>query len=279
MNEDLEELATAYVLDELEPAARAEFEARLAHDAELTALVRDLEHALAARVGALPPQRPRATLLREIEARIGGPLAERRGLAPRHAFGWGLLGGLAAVVLVGVGFTVFQSLHRTATPEHQRPTIVVVGLGSGRTSSARVPLNTTASNPDARFILLASLAEQYWEKPEKLPVAITPSPRSGRGYAVFDPGTNQGFLAVQHVPLLRAGQRYHLWLVDTATGSVRDAGVLPLDASTRGLFSFSLPGAPEKSGAQTGFFITVENSDFGAAAVPHGQVVLGKKPI
>lgn len=70
MNPQLEELATLYVLDRLDPAERTAFESQLPGSPELTAFVRDLEAALAREIRSLPQHQPSADLLARIESRL-----------------------------------------------------------------------------------------------------------------------------------------------------------------------------------------------------------------
>ncbi|MEO6003109.1 MAG: anti-sigma factor [Opitutus sp.] len=278
MNSQLEELACSYVLDQLDPGDRAAFEARLLSEPELASLVRQFEAALAQNIRALPPSEPPAHVLARIESRLGD--AARTDLSPvaarSHPFPWSsfLRWGVAAVITLSLGTLAVQSLRRP------QPLVVLVSLDPQHSTLTELPFPNTNKDPDARFIQLASLAEQFWENPARLPVQPHASDRDNRGYALFDPASRQGFIAIKQLPAIASGQRYHLWIVDTASGSIRDAGMLPLSGATRGLYSFSLAAtdAPAKSGQQN-FFVTVEDSTTSPSAQPRGHVVLGAKRI
>jgi hypothetical protein len=140
---------------------------------------------------------------------------------------------------------------------------------------AELPLNARALDADARFIQLASLAEQFWDKPGDLPVASTAGGLDGRGYALFDPTTNQGFIAIQQLPVAAPGKTYQLWISDRASGQVREAGTLPLAGAQRGLYFFSLPAAAQTPVSRPDFFVTAEDGVASSAGQPHGPVVLG----
>jgi hypothetical protein len=280
MNPQIEELACLYVLDRLDASERAAFEARLPLDPQLSKLVNGLESALARRIRALPQHEPSAGLLARIEARIdrlsaGEASSRARASAPM----WVTVArwGIAAVIAVSVGSVALLNLRRASAAG--RPYMIIVGLDSRQSAFARVPLQGTPPNADARFIQLASLAEQFWEKPEDLPVKMGPAGQGGRGYALFDPGSNQGFIAIQRLPAIEQGKRYHLWLLDTISGQIRDAGVLPVTESTRGLYFFSVAPA---SGAKLGrldFFVTAEDAFAHDPSQPRGKVVLGDRSI
>jgi anti-sigma-K factor RskA len=274
MNPQLEEIACLYVLDRLDWRERAAFESRLSHEPELAVLVRELESALSRRVHALPQLDPPAGQLASIEARIDGQRAPRRTQVPWSAAArW----GLAAVIAISVGILAVQSLRRP-TVAAERPYVLVVGMDSVGSRLAELPMQDRPTNADGSFIQLASLAEKYWEKPQDLPVGSAPAGAGGRGYALFDPGSSQGFIAIRQLPAADAGKQYRLWLVDTATGRIRSAGVLPSSAPDSGLYFFSVvPGGSEAH--RLGFFVTAEDASAPDPAQPHGKVVLGDRRI
>jgi anti-sigma-K factor RskA len=274
MNPHLEELACLYVLDRLDWQERAAFEGRLSHEPELAGLVRELETALSRRVHALPQLEPPAGLLAAIEARI-----ERRAASPRASVPWTAAArwGLAAVIAIGVGILAIQSLRRPPAAQ-ERPYVLVVGMDSVGSRLAELPLQDRPATSDASFIQLASLAEKYWERPQDLPVGSAPAGAGGRGYALFDPGSSQGFIAIRQIPAAEPGKQYRLWLVDTATGRIRSAGVLPSSAPDSGLYFFSVaPG--EAKADRVDFFVTAEDAAAPDPAQPHGKVVLGEPRI
>src|SRR5262249_11824102 len=108
------------------------------------------------------------------------------------------------------------------------------------------------------------------------------APADNRGYALFDPASQQGFIAIEQLPALPHNQQYHLWVMDEKSGQIRDAGILPLAGLNRGLYSFALDPieAPARDRARPNFFITVEGAAVPpAAAKPSGKVVLGRESI
>jgi hypothetical protein len=282
MNDSLQELAALYVLDRLDATERTAFEQRLLREPELAAFVRSLEATLAHAVCSLPPQEPPPDLLARVEQRLDAPPA---GPAPRPApmvrfpspagfagfFRW----GLAAVVAVSLSILAVQSLRRPT------PVLVFVGLDAHRSTLTSLPLTELNKDPDARFIQLATLAAEFWQNPDQLPVKLPAAAHDRRGYALFDPASQQGFIAVEQLPPITPRQSYHLWMLDTATGTILDAGALPI-ASGGGLYSFSLPSTNASKASGVRFFVTVEGDT--AAARPHprqprGQVVLGNERI
>ncbi len=276
MNESPEELASLYVLDQLNPADRADFEARLLREPGLAALVHDLEAGLEGGVRALPPHEPPAGALDRIEGRIDA-LRALAAIAdsPRRPVRWATFArwGLAAVIAVSLATLAVQSLRPTTA----RPMIVVVGLDPDRSTFSELPLHAPAQDADARFIQLASLAETYWAKPGDRPLKPVAASGASSGYALLDPGSRQGFIAIEQLPVVAEGQRYHLWVRDPSTTRIHDAGVLPLGGMSRGLYSFALGSDDSPMPDRPDLFVTVE--DQGAAAQPsqpRGKVVLGQ---
>ncbi|OIR18985.1 anti-sigma-K factor rskA [mine drainage metagenome] len=277
MNPELEELASRYVLDQLDDRERAEFEARLIASTELTARVRELESAYAQVVRGLPRYEPPGDLLDSIEARIHDQPGVRQRLAsPNRMRRWRLVAGwgIAAVIAVSVSTIAIQSLRRET-----RPLVLVVGLDSSRSTLAQLHVGERGADSDARFIQLASLAEKYWKNPDDLPVALAAADHGGRAYAVFDPESNQGFIGIQHLPAPKPGTQYHVWIVDTATHRVREAGILPIEGAQDGLFSFSITPVGREKSERLQFFVTAEENANGLTKTPRGRVVLGRREI
>lgn len=289
MNESAEELATLYVLDQLEPRERALAEDRLAREPEFAALVRDCESALAAGVRSLPSRTPSPLVLENIEDQLDKlptgkvetfPASTSRPTPPASRLRWVTLAqwGVAAVITLSLATLAIQSLR----PANHQPVFVVVGLDATRNTFAELPTTgATAKDPDSRFMQLASAAADLWRNPSSRPAAARFETGGNRGYALFDPGSQQGFIAVEQLPAIEPSQRYHLWMIDESSGHIRDAGVLPLAHVNRGLFSFALDPATASKSGRPNFFITIEDAD--AASTPNekprGKVVLGKESI
>jgi hypothetical protein len=279
MNASDEELASGYVLDQLAPHERADFEARLLREPELVALVREFESGLEHGVRSLPPREPRAELLARLEARIDREEGQRRReerhrAAPGFTLKWVAGWGLAAVIALSLSILAIQSLRRPAIPP-----LVIVELDANRASFAELPARGQAADPDGRFIQLASLAQDLWDQPARRPAPANTRPDASRGYALFDPTSQQGFIAIEKLPALDPTQRYHLWVADALTGRVRDAGVLPLAGSSRGLYSFALAPAHATKTDGLRLFVTVEDATAGQANLPRGAVVLGDRAL
>jgi anti-sigma-K factor RskA len=277
MNPRTEELACLYLLDQLDASERAAFESQMLADPQLAALVSELESTLSRRVRSLPQVEAPADLLGRIESRIDRLADAKFSIAGRrHPLPWAYRWGIAALVAGAVGILALQGI-RNGQAVDGRSFAIFVGLDPSRSTSAELPLEKGAPDADARFIQLASMAERFWERPEARPVKSGSSGTGGRGYALFDPASNQGFIAVQQLPAIEAGRLYHLWILNTASGEAREAGVLPVGVSHGGLYFFSV--APSAGPAPGGidFFVTSEEAGAAASKRPSGEVVLGEQ--
>ena len=279
MNEELEELATQYVLDQMNAFERAAFETRLIREPRLAALVQELQTTFERGVHALPRHAPPGGTLRNIEARID-ELHPRKGAAESGAgapawFGFARW-GIAAVIAVSLATIAIQTVRH---PSGQ-PTVVVVGLDANRNTFADLPVQNSVTTADQRFMHIASLAENFWKKPSDLPVKGRSAPDGSRAFAVFDPKNALGFIAIENLPVAPENQRYHLWIVDQPSGRTFDAGVLPLEGARHGLYSFALAPGDAPSSDHPNFLITLEDEDAPQQSEkPRGKVVLGRNNI
>lgn len=281
MTPHLEELASLYVLDRLENSERSEFEAQLARDPELQQLVRELEAAVERRIRSLPQYNPPRKLLSRIEAQLAsaspGPARNSDTVASVTSF-WPTFArwSLAAAAVIALSAATFFLLDRhRATPA---PIVLVVGLDATGSTITTLPFPTGSDDAD-RFAQLASLAESYWTQPRKIPTSPVTSADGATAYALFDPATRQGFIGVQQLPANAAGKRYRLWVIDATSGKAWDAGVLPLNTSTRGLYSFSVDLTTKAAPAKLDFLITAEDPGSPPPARPRGEAILGENPI
>jgi hypothetical protein len=235
-------------------------------------------------VGELPQHTPSAGVLNQIEARIdalGETTARKPQRAPVLPFNFFSLArwGIAAVIAVSLATIAIQSLREPA-PGTSQPVVVFVGLDANKNTFAELPMRDGAKDPDARFIQLATLAENYWRKPGELPIGARTAPGDNRGYALFDPASRQGFIVIEQLPVASEGQRYHLWVVDPSSGRASDAGILPLDGMSRGFYSFTIGSDDSLESGRPNFFVTLEENGVEPAPTqPRGKVVLGRNDI
>jgi hypothetical protein len=274
MKPQIEELACLYVLDRLNPGERAAFEDQVDRDPELAVFVAELEEAANRRIRELPQTSPSPSVLARIEEEIGRAPILRTARPARSPWWAPATWAIAAAAAVAIGLVSGRILQGRSLAN--KPTVIVVNLGTQGSESTTLAFPGSARGPDERFMHLATMAQDYWEKPEGLPGR---SAKAERAFALFDPTSNQGFIAIRNLPPPQPGRRYRLWIFDPSTRSLRDAGELPAGDSPRGLYSFSV--SPDEKGAAEGlqFFVTAEDPDAPPAGRPSGSVVLGNRPI
>lgn len=263
MNDDFDETATLYLLDELEAPARADFEAQIARDPVRATRLRALEADFENRIRELPQQPPSAGAWMRIQDAIAD---EETAVSSARFPGSGLWRwGMAAAILIGLG--LFVTLEMRSKAADATPSLVVADLGAngGRVAVSRL---TPPQDADDRFRQLASLARRYWDAPAE-------AQGGDRAYALFDPAANEGFIGVRHLSPPAGGHRYHLWVVDTATNEARDAGELPMDGAAQGLYHFSVDPEQAARSSRLDFVVTAEESARMPLAKPAGAVVMG----
>ncbi|MCB1123592.1 MAG: hypothetical protein KJT03_18715, partial [Verrucomicrobiae bacterium] len=262
MNNNTEELASLYVLDELTPKDRREFEKRLESEPKLLALVRELESALEDRIRSLPQKQAPHDMFARIKKRIEAEPATQAS-SPVITMRWSTFAGLgmAAALLLGVGLTLlFTSKDGSNLASPQHPVVLIVGMESNSSSLEVVPASLPADELE-NFMKLAGMAESYWTHPEQLPGKMNVSPLAntlGSGYAVYDPRSKHGFIAIQNLPEREEGKNYFLWLRDVGSKVLECAGSIPLDENNQGLYFFELDDNSSISSNRVAFFITEE---------------------
>lgn len=289
MNAQLEEIACLYVLDQLDARDRAAFEASLLESPELAAVVTALESTLERGIRALPQHTPSPSVLSKIDDCIDRLPAKQ--IPPTDGWAAKLFAkrptpgspglplvrwGLAALLVAGMGTIAVEQMWHAHTLA-ARPYAIIVGLDSRRSTLGEMPLPRRPEDADARFVQLASLAARFWEKPADLPAKLRSAGVGGHGYALFDPESSQGFIAVRQLPAIGSGKRYHLWMLNTASGQTREAGVLPLGGSNSGLYFFSASPVFKVVPGCLDFFVTTEDATAPGSTGPSGKVVLGDR--
>ncbi len=206
------ELAAAYVLGELEPQERAEFERRLGAEPELRAEIEVLTP-LTARLAELP-----ADAWPALEAPPSPrPAAERRPRPRRWSVRPALaLAALVAVLLVGGGAGVLLAGDGDGGSEPPPPQLTLSGLGADRTAAGlvsmpsademRLQVDGLPPNPAGEFYELWLLGEDG----ETVPVASfrvgaggtatlrVPLPVDPGAYRYFDVSRQRAAAGTEH---------------------------------------------------------------------------------
>lgn len=256
IDERHEELAALYALDLLEGAERASFEAALARDPALQALVRELREAGAslahAAPAAVPPSALRARVLASISARataapdniIRPPLSVFRQVLP-----WGIAACFAlacawlsqlymvsrseAALLREAQSVAALSLRAT---EQQLATEQLLAKALFQSSEKQLAdLRTQVTQRDGQLadltarlklegdianLKITALASKLNNSPEALAIAV------------WNPLKQEGILKVEKLPALAADKDYQLWVVDPQYPNPVDGGVFTVDPVT-----------------------------------------------
>lgn len=283
MNTHTEELASLYVLDKLNPEERRDFKKRLETDPELLKLVRDLEAVLEQQIKNLPQERAPSDLFDRIKQRINTETTARPN-SPVLTIRWSAFAGwgMAAALLLGIGLTfLLTSNQDSGSGSPRQPVVLIVGMESNSSSLEVVPASLPADELE-NFMKLAGMAESYWNHPEELPGKVTSSPLAntlGSGYALFDPRSKHGFIAIQNLPDREEGKKYYLWLRDIGSNVLECAGIIPLHENNQGLYFFDLGDDSTISSNRVAFFVTEEPATAEQPSEPQGQLVLGSDHI
>ncbi len=264
-HERLQESAGLYVLDALEPAERAAFEAHLRSCEECAAEVRSLRSVAAALPAAAPLVDPPAALRARVMAAATGRQSGSRVVAmtPRppartsvFSAGW-LSAAALLVVSLGLGGYSLSLRQRIAGLEADlRDAVarldrseqqVAVATRSVASAEARMAVLTA---PDLRQVNLAGQ---------------TIAPRaSGRAFLSRASGL---MFTASDLPPLPAGRVYQLWIV-TAQAPV-SAGLLEVDAGGRVAQRFDTP-----ANLQAPVAIAVTDEPAGGVPAPTGEKYL-----
>jgi anti-sigma-K factor RskA len=232
IDERTEELASLYAFGLLEGAELAAFEASLARDAGLRALVLELREAASLLSLAAPPAAPSAELKSRLLARLAEkPRADDRRadpIAPLAWIPWAIAAclALASVWLAQLYFTQKSesiALHEEASLVHLEMQSMQNQLEAEHILDGRRLANLQEqikANSDLSHLEIAKLVSLLGNSPQ------------ARAIAVWDPATQQGMLTVEKLPALTSDQDYQLWVIDPKYSDPVSGGVFTVDAQT-----------------------------------------------
>jgi anti-sigma-K factor RskA len=304
IDERTEELAALHALDLLEGDEKAAFEARLAADSGLQAMVRDLRDPAAALAFAAPAVAPPPELRARLLEKIGRS-------APREAGGDSaklipfrlplLIPWAAAAVFAFAAAWLGQSLLasreeaenlRTESRLAQlalrdaenRQAAERIILGQQLTNASQQLADVNRQLADARSQAaaasrdVADLTKELQTQADLAQFKITTlasmlgNSSQALAVAVWNPARQEGVLTVQKLPQLARDQDYQLWVVDPKYQNPVNGGVFTVDADGVARFQFK-PDQPIT--AVAAFAVTRERK----GGVPKAEgpfVLLGK---
>lgn len=272
IDERHEELAALYALGLLEGAERSGFEAELAGNAELAALV----HSLNATATDLAFSTPQLAPPPELKERILAATAAPSAIAPTvssplfRLIPW----GLAAALAVMTTWLSFQNLSLRVDNDmlltERRLAEIAYKTASNQLGERSLLAETMINDLGRRLreqedltrLKITALASLAGNTPE------------AQAIAVWDPGRETGLLTVDKLPSIRDDQDYQIWVVDPTYPNPVDGGVFKPGADGRAVLTFK-GNKPIKGAAA--FAISLEKK--GGVPKAEGPIVLlGKVP-
>jgi anti-sigma-K factor RskA len=268
-----QELAALHALGLLEGAERSAFEAELAGNPELAALVRSLDNTSAQLALAAPPLPPPASLKTRILAAVDAP-----GEAPEPATASPLLRltpwAMAASLLLAAMWLASHNLSlqsENAALRNERQLAEIAYRAAQAQLTERSLLAEGMINDlgrqlrdqqDLTRLKVTALASLAGNTPE------------AQAIAVWDPDRETGLLTVDKLPAIADNQDYQLWVVDPAYPNPVDGGVFRPGADGHVVLAFK-GNQPIKNVAA--FAISLEKK--GGVPKAEGPIVmLGKVP-
>ncbi|HVS53342.1 MAG TPA: anti-sigma factor [Opitutaceae bacterium] len=271
-----EELAALYALDLLAGADRTQFEAELAADPALRALVAELRDSAAALAHAAPPAGPpaalRERLLRSVETRtVSRSKEDEKILRPPPSIFRALLPwAVAACFALAAGWLgqLYLSSRTEAALLRDEKTFAELALQSARNQleAERIVNGQRFATLDRELKAQGDLANF---KIAALTSMLNNSPQA-LAVAVWNPAQQQGVLQVEKLPALAADKDYQLWVVDPAYPNPVDGGTFTVDPQSGAQRVTFHPRQPIK--AVNAFAVTLERK--GGVPKAEGPFVL-----
>jgi anti-sigma-K factor RskA len=255
IDDPTQDLAVAYILEELSPTDATRVEAQMRTDPGLALLVEELRESTAALALALPAHMPSAHLRRKVLAGIRSEASKPQSARIAAFPLWKpVLAGLAACLAIGLAVVGYDD-------QKARTQLSLV-------SQDLFALREKASDQRAR---IADLEKR--DSLSKVRIALLSAQVAELAKAsvvvVWDAEKQRGIIKLVDMPKPAPGKDYQLWVIDPRYSAPVSAGVLAIGnaASTVAYFK---PNQVITS-ANT-FAISIEKT--GGASRPEGQIVL-----
>lgn len=235
IDETRQELAALYVLRMLPPAEALQFAKEAEQDAELRALVEELEETTATLAHAAPLRMPPP----ELKGRVMDAIRQDNRIVSMPAVSAWLPWALAACALITAAALWFQNEALREQTQVQHAELAQL---RGRDALTSVQIATLSAKVAAYEKALAVV--------------------------VYDSKEQRGLLKLADFPAPAAGKDYQLWVIEPGGAPPVSAGVVPIQSGGVSRVAFH----PERkiSGVDA-FAISVEQS--GGSPSPKGQIV------
>jgi len=279
IDETREEQAALYAMDRLEPAERAEFEGALQNDAELRALVAELEETAAALAHSAPLHLPPPELkARVLAATLGETPAPTGRPSMSRTVHWREYLPWAVAAMFALSTVVFWMERRQLSADRGmvvRDFVILEQNAATETAALRRELANLQQRQTTEIgalqAELAAMRERDAFSSMKIATLTAQVDVYARALAVvvWDAKAQQGFLTLEKFPAAGAGKDYQLWVIDPAKKTPVSAGIVPVSATGVARIAFK----PEQPiSAVDKFAISVERT--GGSPAPQGQIVL-----
>jgi anti-sigma-K factor RskA len=275
-----EELAALGAVDLLSPAEQAEFDAAVAADPALAALLASFRSAAAELAHSAPPVVPPTLLKTRILASLSTqtapvsarssrgiviPLTSWIGLAAAACFalttayfGQAFLTERASVAALRDQQTLAELALRGATNQLEAERLIGRRELAARDQRVTDLTRQLAAQGTLADYKIATLASLLGNSPQALAVAV------------WNPANQEGVLTVQKLPALAADKDYQLWVVDPQYPIPVDGGVFRVDPATGEARLNFRPNLPVKTVAK--FAVSLERK--GGVPKAEGPMVL-----
>ncbi len=267
ITERQEELAALHAFGLLEGAEKAEFEAQLAANAELRALVASLADTPAMAALAAPQVEPPAALKARIMAAAGEKVSDQKVVPFSLArfVPWAIAAGFAlAATWFGTRNVSLETENANLRTERQ--------LAETAYKLAKSQLTERSVLAEQMITDLGNKLRQS-EDLARLKVtalaSLAGNTKEAQVIAVWDPAQQTGLLTMEKLPPINDSQDYQIWVVDPARKDPVSAGVFHVAADGR----IAVPFKPDQPIAKpAAFAISLEKK--GGVAKAEGTIVL-----
>jgi len=282
MTEDLSTLVLAYLLNEMDPLERSDFEVRLTWDPALAALLKSTADGLAEDLLTNNPAPP--LRLGERNEMTAALLSAVKSLpvSPRRFRFKPYLWPAAAALLCALNLGQWLS--------HSRPSALTVDLVDGdRTAQGKrstlvysepaplhqagvVPVMTTGARPSGPATSASGgSVNSSVSFSQTISIGAAPDAQHPYAWSAFDRARHQGVLDLHNLPAVAADRSLQFWVLPAGSKTFERVGEIPPQFyGHSGSVTYKLPSA-DANPAQ--ILITIERRG-GAPTVPSAAVVL-----
>jgi anti-sigma-K factor RskA len=274
IEEQQQDLALAYVLDEMTPEQALQFESEMRGNSELAGLVYEFRESTAMLAPALPPKTPRNELRSKILADIRKTLPTDPSLLTtvvqlkRFAV---LMTAAAAGLALALTYVLFQKHNSDLELQSEKSASTNLTHELADLSRQITSLEIDTDAQRKQIALLQKQDNLAQMKIATLSAQVDSYQKAGV-VVVWDDKMQQGIVKMVNLPKAEPGKDYQLWIVDPKYANPVNAGVLPINNDSATIDAFK---PDQMITSATAFAISVEKT--GGVPKAEGPIVfLGK---